>query len=49
MCPIKPIFASTPDGYWRAIQLASELSELSIPPIKQGARLAVGGVVMVDE
>ena len=31
------------------IQLAPQFSELSIPTNKQGARLAVGGAVMVDE
>jgi hypothetical protein len=34
--------------YGRAVQLASELSQLSITAIEQRARLAVGGVVVID-
>jgi hypothetical protein len=42
-------FRLAADRYRCTIQLAPQFSELSIPTIKQGARLAVGGVVMVDE
>jgi hypothetical protein len=46
---IFPSFRSASNSYRRTIQFAPEFGELSIPTIKQGARLAVGGVVMVDE
>jgi hypothetical protein len=49
MCPSEPIDKSAPNRYRRTIELAPELSELSISTIKQGARLAVGSVVMIDE
>ncbi len=48
-CPSKPIDKSAANRYRRAIELAPELSELSIPTIKQGARLAVRGVIMIGE
>ena len=48
-CPSKPIFASAADSNRRTVKLASEFGELSIPTIKQGTGLAVGGVIMIDK
>src|SRR5581483_3340765 len=46
---IFPHFRSGSNSHRRTINLAPESRELSVPTIKQGARLAVGGAVMVDE
>ena len=48
-CPSKPIDKSAANRYRRTSELAPELGELSVSTIKQGARLAVSGVVMIDE
>ena len=42
-------FRSAADRYRCTIQLAPQFGELSIPTIKQGVRLTVGGVAMIDE
>ncbi len=47
--PSKPLDKSASNGYRRTIDFAPELSELSIPTIKQGARLTVGGIVILSE
>lgn len=42
-------YPSAANKYRPAVQLASELGELPIAAIKQGAGLAVGGVVVIDQ
>lgn len=44
-----PDFRSASNTDRCTFQLAPEFGELPIPTIKQSARLAVSGVVMVDE